>query len=47
MVTDTAFNRNHEYHEAGDTPARLDYRRMAMVVKGVRVVVAALGRSDD
>ncbi|BDU73574.1 hypothetical protein METEAL_27480 [Mesoterricola silvestris] len=47
MVTDTAFNRNHAYHEAGDTPGRLDYRRMALVVKGVREVVAALGRGDD
>ena len=47
MVTDTAFYRNLAYHEAGDTPERLDYHRMAMVVKGVREVVAALGRNDD
>jgi Zn-dependent M28 family amino/carboxypeptidase len=35
MVTDTAFNRNTEYHLAGDTHDRLDYRRMAMVVQGI------------
>jgi hypothetical protein len=35
MVTDTAFNRNVEYHRAGDTWDRLDYRRMAQVVQGV------------
>lgn len=32
MVTDTAFYRNREYHTAGDTWERLDYRRMADVV---------------
>ncbi len=35
MVTDTAFYRNREYHGAGDTWDRLDYRRMADVVVGV------------
>lgn len=35
MVTDTAFARNVEYHQAGDTHERLDYRRMAQVVQGV------------
>lgn len=35
MVTDTAFYRNAEYHEAGDTWDKLDYRRMADVVVGV------------
>lgn len=35
MVTDTAFNRNKAYHEAGDTYDRLDYARMAKVVQGV------------
>jgi Zn-dependent M28 family amino/carboxypeptidase len=35
MVTDTAFFRNHEYHQGGDTADRLDYARMAKVVQGV------------
>lgn len=35
MVTDTAFFRNHEYHKAGDTPDRLNYKKMADVVAGV------------
>ena len=35
MITDTAFYRNHNYHTANDTPEKLDYRRMAMVVAGV------------
>lgn len=38
MVTDTAFNRNREYHKAGDTWDRLDYARMALVVQGVYAV---------
>jgi hypothetical protein len=42
MITDTAFNRNKNYHAAGDTADRLDYQRMAMVVQGVyRTVLAA------
>lgn len=39
MVTDTAFYRNKAYHTPDDTPQRLDYRRMAQVVDGVRAVV--------
>ena len=35
MVTDTAFMRNREYHHAGDTYERLDYRRMGQVVQWV------------
>jgi hypothetical protein len=35
MVTDTAFLRNPNYHEAGDTADTLDYQRMAGVVDGV------------
>lgn len=35
MVTDTAFYRNRQYHQAGDTADRLDYQRMAQVVDGV------------
>lgn len=35
MVTDTAFMRNKQYHEAGDTYDTLDYNRMAQVVQGM------------
>jgi Zn-dependent M28 family amino/carboxypeptidase len=38
MVTDTAFLRNPNYHGAGDTPATLDYRRMAQVVQATYAV---------
>ena len=33
MVTDTAFLRNPNYHQAGDTYDKLDYHRMAKVVQ--------------
>ena len=35
MVTDTAFYRNKAYHTENDTWDRLDYEKMAEVVKGV------------
>jgi len=35
MITNTAFYRNKYYHETGDTADRLDYAKMAEVVKGV------------
>lgn len=35
MATDTAFFRYRHYHGAGDTPDRLDYRRMAQVTDGL------------
>jgi Zn-dependent M28 family amino/carboxypeptidase len=35
MVTDTAFLRNKNYHQAGDTYDKLDYHRMAKVVQAV------------
>lgn len=35
MVTDTAFQRNRNYHKITDTPDTLDYARMAQVVQGV------------
>lgn len=41
MVTDTAFERNREYHQAGDTPERLDYLRMSDVVTGLAAVLRA------
>lgn len=42
MITDTAFFRNANYHEPTDTPATLDYDRMAEVVRGVYGVVTGL-----
>jgi hypothetical protein len=44
MITDTAFYRNHAYHTSGDTPERLDYKRMAMVVGGVYGAVVDLAQ---
>ena len=38
MVTDTAFLRNPNYHGPGDTADKLDYARMAQVVRGVYAV---------
>lgn len=35
MVTDTAYERNPNYHTARDTADTLDYARMARVVDGV------------
>jgi hypothetical protein len=42
MVTDTAFYRNHSYHQPSDTPDTLDYERMAEVVTGVLAAVTSL-----
>ena len=44
MITDTAFYRNRNYHTAQDTPEKLDYKRMAMVVEGVYAAVNELAR---
>jgi len=42
-VTDTAYLRNDHYHEVSDTPATLDFIKMAEVVWGLQFVVDALG----
>ncbi len=39
MITDTAFYRNDNYHQGGDTWDTLDYTRMAKVVQGVYAVI--------
>jgi Zn-dependent M28 family amino/carboxypeptidase len=39
MITDTAFYRNPNYHQAGDVARTLDYGRMAKVVQGVFGVI--------
>ncbi|MFH1024815.1 MAG: M28 family peptidase [Planctomycetota bacterium] len=48
MVTDTAPFRYPHYHEATDTPEKLDYDRMARVVTGLKTVIEDLaGWSKD
>lgn len=47
MITDTAMNRNANYHQATDTPETLDYARMAKVVTGVHSAIWALGASGS
>ncbi len=42
MITDTALNRNANYHLATDTPDTLDYARMAKVVAGAHSAIWAL-----
>jgi hypothetical protein len=42
MITDTAFYRNRNYHTANDTPEKLDYRRMAMVVEGTFAAIVKI-----
>lgn len=42
MVTDTAMYRYPYYHEAEDTPDKIDFPRMARVVRGLEKVVAGL-----
>jgi len=42
MITDTAFNRNPNYHSAADLPQTLDYRKMAEVGKGLIASVIRL-----
>jgi Zn-dependent M28 family amino/carboxypeptidase len=44
MVTDTAPFRYPHYHEATDTPEKLDYDRFALVVSGMEKTIAELAR---
>lgn len=44
MVTDTAPYRYPYYHTAGDTPDKVDYDKLARVVRGLEAVVRDLGR---
>lgn len=41
LLTDTAFYRNRSYHEAGDTLARLDMRRLGLAVDALLATVVA------
>lgn len=45
MVTDTAFFRYPYYHSSLDTPDKLDYKRMAVVVEGLAELLIKL--ADD
>jgi hypothetical protein len=44
MVTDTALFRYQHYHEAKDTPEKIDYDRTARVVMGLQRVVEELSK---
>ena len=44
MVTDTAPFRYPHYHEPTDTPDKLDYDRLALVVSGLEKTIAELAR---
>jgi Zn-dependent M28 family amino/carboxypeptidase len=44
MVTDTALYRYPHYHEAEDTPDKIDFERMARVVRGLAMVVEEFGK---
>jgi hypothetical protein len=46
MVTDTAPFRYPHYHEATDTPDKLDYDRFALVVSGMQKVVEDLAENQ-
>ena len=46
MVTDTAPFRYPHYHERTDTPEKLDYARLALVVEGLESALAQLVKGD-
>ena len=46
MVTDTAFYRYPYYHTVQDTPNKLDYTSMALVVKGLTGAIIALANDE-
>jgi hypothetical protein len=47
MITDTAFYRNRNYHNSGDTAGTLDYEKMSKVVVGVYEAVKFLAEKKD
>jgi len=47
MITDTAYNRNPNYHRASDTPDTLDYDRMARVTAGLAGMLRELSREHQ
>lgn len=44
MITDTAFYRNTQYHEKGDTADRLNYEKMREVVEGLYAATVAFAQ---
>jgi hypothetical protein len=46
MITDTAFYRNQEYHEPGDTAERLNYKLMGKAVIQVFEAIKGLAREE-
>lgn len=46
MITDTAIFRYPHYHKPTDTPDKLDYNRMALVVEGLKIVIEDLVQSN-
>jgi Zn-dependent M28 family amino/carboxypeptidase len=46
MITDTAYNRNPNYHRASDTPDTLDYDRMARVALGLAAMLRELAHEN-
>jgi hypothetical protein len=44
MVTDTSFLRNANYHTKDDKPETLDYRRMALTVRGLHCAIREAAR---
>lgn len=46
MITDTAFYRNPNYHEAGDVPEILDYACMTEVVIGLQSAIKELTENE-
>jgi len=46
MVTDTAPFRYPHYHKPTDTPDRVDYARMALVVEGLEAVIKELAEAE-
>lgn len=47
IVTDTAPFRYPHYHELTDTPDKLDYERMAVVVEGLEQVISDIANSEN
>ncbi|MCA9248678.1 MAG: M28 family peptidase [Planctomycetales bacterium] len=47
MVTDTALFRYPHYHRASDTPDKIDYERMALVVEGLAAVIHDLSGAAE
>ena len=47
MITDTAFFRYQHYHEATDTPEKLDYLSLSRVTRGLVDVAAELAGNED